>query len=118
MCFIFVVSFAVVGSNAGDDRDEADVGTAKAQIKSFQKAIEAYKGNKGRLPEELNDLVDAQNGAHFLAGTMIPKDPWDNEYLYTTRESKYTIISYGADGEPGGDKYDSDISSDDLGERN
>jgi general secretion pathway protein G len=45
---------------------------------------------------------------------QIPKDPWDNPYQYTVDGSKYTIVSLGADGSPGGTDVNADISSDNL----
>ena len=45
----------------------------------------------------------------------MPTDPWGNAYVYTKHDSrKYTILSYGADGTPGGDDINADISSDDF----
>ncbi len=40
--------------------------------------------------------------------------PWGNPYLYAVDGSEYLIVSYGADGRPGGSEEDSDISSDNL----
>jgi type II secretory pathway pseudopilin PulG len=42
------------------------------------------------------------------------KDPWGNEYIYKSHgpdEIPYEIISYGADGKPGGTGYNEDIYS-------
>jgi len=41
----------------------------------------------------------------------IPLDPWQNEYVYRSpgEHGDYDIISYGADGRPGGEGEDADI---------
>ncbi len=42
-------------------------------------------------------------------------DPWGNDIMYERNSSvSFTLLSYGADGEPGGDGLDADISSEDL----
>ncbi len=49
----------------------------------------------------------------YLAKERIPKDPWGREYLYLSPgvHDDYDIISYGADGAPGGDGKNRDINS-------
>ena len=50
-----------------------------------------------------------------LKGELGPivKDPWGNEYKYTSPGAKmpYDIVSYGADGKEGGDGPNKDITS-------
>jgi general secretion pathway protein G len=48
------------------------------------------------------------------AGSL--EDPWGNPYVYLNpgRNNKAEVISYGADGSPGGEGEDADISSEDL----
>ena len=43
----------------------------------------------------------------------MPKDPWDNEFVYLSPgvNGEYDLISYGADGVPGGETKDMDINS-------
>ena len=53
------------------------------------------------------------NGPYWKKGTL-PKDPWQNEYKYTSPGSSgapYEIISLGADGRDGGEGSNADISS-------
>ena len=40
----------------------------------------------------------------------IPTDRWGNEYQYTSDGKSFTILSYGADGKPGGTGFATDIS--------
>jgi general secretion pathway protein G len=44
-------------------------------------------------------------------------DPWKRQYIYLApgmTGKPYELISYGADGEPGGDRYNTDISCWDM----
>jgi type II secretory pathway pseudopilin PulG len=49
----------------------------------------------------------------YLEKGKVPKDPWGREYLYLSPgvHGDYDIISYGADGAPGGQGDDQDINS-------
>ena len=52
------------------------------------------------------------NGPYWKNGA-IPKDPWGNEYKYTSPGAKaaYDIVSYGADGKEGGDGPNKDVTN-------
>ena len=42
----------------------------------------------------------------------VPRDPWGNAYQYSPRASgthAFSLYSFGADGQPGGDGNDADI---------
>jgi len=49
----------------------------------------------------------------YLEKGRVPKDPWGNEFVYLSpgAQGDYDIISYGADGVPGGEEFDKDINS-------
>jgi general secretion pathway protein G len=112
---IIAILATIVGYNVIGAVDDGNVAAAKAQIKNFETALIAYKLKYKRFPERLEDLVNNQGGINFLNSKTLPKDPWDREYMYTLQgSSKYTIVSYGGDGAPGGSDYDADITSDDL----
>lgn len=103
-----IVGFKVLGSV-----DEGNIAAAQAQIKQFENAIVAYKIKFKKLPTRLEELSSPPSGEGFM--TSIPTDPWGNPYQYTTEgSSKYKIVSYGADGSPGGTDVDADISSDSM----
>jgi hypothetical protein len=40
-----------------------------------------------------------------------PVDPWGSTYLYRFDNLQPEVVSYGADGKPGGEFFDMDISS-------
>lgn len=91
--------------------------SAKGQL---DMALFRFKTQFGRLPsteEGLKALVEAPPGVDenypsggFLNNKASLLDPWQNPYAYElTGSSKYKIISYGADGDIGGEGEDADI---------
>ena len=45
----------------------------------------------------------------------VPLDPWNRAYAYVLNgDSVPEILSYGADGKPGGELFDADISTSNL----
>ena len=98
---------------------------AKSGIGTVVAAIETYGLERGEIPsmeQGLRVLTQRPSGraeAYLKPDQII--DPWGNEYAYITpgAESRYEVISYGADGRPGGEagSEDADISSERLGGR-
>lgn len=107
----------IVGVNVLNALSDSDVAAAKAQIRNFKTALMGYKIAFKTFPstaEGLDALINNSKSKAFLDAKEVPLDPWGNPYVYTAEGGKYTIISYGADGVPGGTGSDADISSDDL----
>jgi len=105
--------------------DEAKQVKARVQIESLETAIKLYKLDSGIYPtteQGLQALVEQpQTGTlpkkwrkgGYLEKGKVPKDPWGNEFVYLSpgAQGDYDIISYGADGVPGGEEFDKDINS-------
>ncbi len=123
---IITILAGVVGVQLADAPHEARVAAAQAQISNFKLALNRYRMDHGRLPTPAQGLqalverpridpVPAQYPEHgYLESRTIPKDPWGNPYIYLVpgRDgTPFQIISYGADGEPGGEGRDADITS-------
>lgn len=100
----------------------AKTDTAKQQISLFEGVLDGYKLDNSRYPttqEGLDALVKAPAGISswkgpYLKKNVVPKDPWSNEYKYTSPGEEgrpYDILSYGADGKPGGDGENKDVNS-------
>ncbi|MFN0206078.1 MAG: type II secretion system major pseudopilin GspG [Planctomycetota bacterium] len=91
-------------------------------LRTLQQAIEMYKYQNGsRLPDGLERLIDKDdNGIAYLKNlTSVPRDPWDNEYVYQPSSNGMTfqLLSYGQDGAPGGEGEAADISLEILNEK-
>jgi general secretion pathway protein G len=100
---------------------QAKITTARAQIAAFQTALAAYKLDTGTFPatdQGLQALRVAPTGVNNWNGPYLPKDipldPWGRPYVYKfpgDHGDEPDIISYGADGQPGGDGENADIES-------
>jgi general secretion pathway protein G len=94
--------------------------TAKAQIELLGAALDEFRLDNGRYPTTEQGLSslrekpeDLENWAGPYMPKAIPKDPWGHEYVYTApgEHYDYDLVSYGRDGEPGGEDEDADIVS-------
>lgn len=94
---------------------------AKAQIESFDKALDQYRIDTGHYPTAAQGLAALNarpanepmwHGAYLKKG--IPRDPWGNDYIYKIpgeEEREFEMTSYGADGKQGGTGEDADITN-------
>lgn len=100
---------------------DARSGTAKAQIKNIESALELYYLDTGTYPNAqigLTALVtppaDDLNwkGPYMKQETGLV-DPWKKPYIYSNpgKTAVYEVMSFGRDGQPGGIGEDADIIS-------
>jgi general secretion pathway protein G len=94
---------------------------AKAQIESFDKALDQYRIDTGHYPPTTAGLfalfVQPANepqwrGAYLKKG--VPSDPWGRAYEYKSPGSdgrEFEITSFGGNGVQGGSGEDADITS-------
>ena len=102
---------------------------AKAQIQVLSSAATTYRMAHGRYPTQqqgLEALVQKPSqepipenypDGGYLSGRVVPPDPWKRPYVYLIpgrQNEPFEILSYGADGEPGGSGADADVSSSDA----
>ena len=117
---IIAMLAAVVGFNVLNALEDAEITAAKAEISAFKSALINYRVVFKKFPtneEGLQALIENDKDRKFLDRNKVPLDPWDNPYVYKIEGSRdFTIVSYGADGVPGGSGLDADISSADLSE--
>lgn len=96
---------------------------AAVDIKNLEEALNLYKLDNGFFPsteQGLQALVTKPDTgripANFHDGgylKKVPVDPWGNDYVYLCPglHGDVDIISYGADGEPGGKGDNADVDS-------
>jgi general secretion pathway protein G len=98
--------------------EKAKQNTAQAQIAYFESALDTYRLDVGKFPtieEGLRALRVKPDGVEKWEGPYLPKeiplDPWGHPYVYQYPgdHGYYDIISYGADGTPGGEEENTDI---------
>lgn len=108
--------------NVAPTLGDAKVKKVKGDISVLEQALEMYRLDMFDYPEEsagLNALATMPSGAdeaRYRKGGYIkrlPNDPWGNPYVYTYpgENGVFDIVSYGADGEPGGEDQAADIVS-------
>jgi general secretion pathway protein G len=105
--------------------EEARRMKAKIQIESIETALKLYRLDNGEYPsteQGLEALVEpptvgqlpkAWRKGGYLEKGKVPKDPWENDYIYLCPglHDDFDLMSYGADGEPGGEDNNADINS-------
>ncbi|MGH0034839.1 MAG: type II secretion system major pseudopilin GspG [Myxococcota bacterium] len=123
----------IVGYNVFAQVDKARVNTARATMSQLETALELYRMDNSRYPttdQGLDALVSKPSGTpeprNYPSGGYLKKkgallDPWGNPYQYESPGSRnasdYDLWSMGADGSPGGDGVDADVTNwDDEGE--
>ncbi len=94
---------------------DAKVKTAHIQIESFKNALDLFYLDEGRYPTTSEGLAalairpsdddsSSWNGP-YLKGGAVPRDPWNNPYLYRAPGDNgraYEIVSAGAHSGDGG----------------
>src|SRR5262249_33750380 len=123
-----IVSYGADGRTwgSGDNADlwnhdkwrEAKRAETKKILEDVTKAVNQFKADNDRYPEKLYDLVNRpgyplkkewpKDG--YLK--LIPKDAYDNFLAYTYPSqagADFDLISYGADGAPGGEGENEDL---------
>jgi len=100
---------------------KSEVSVAKAQIDALGKALDQYRLDTGHYPAtELGLVALVQRPANepkwdgpYLRKD-VPLDPWGKAYVYKVPGEKggdFDLVSYGKDGQPGGNGENADISN-------
>jgi general secretion pathway protein G len=118
---IIALFAALVAPSMFQQGDKARVVAARVQINNFEQALTQYKLSTGMFPtteQGLEALRTKPANLNQWEGPYlkkeIPKDPWGHDYLYKypgEHGDEPDIISYGLDGQPGGDGLNTDIVS-------
>jgi general secretion pathway protein G len=111
---------ALVAPRFVRQEEKAKVKAARAQIELLGTALETFRLDTGRYPttqEGLEALRRQPGGLEKWDGPYlkkdVPLDPWGRPYVYRSpgEHGPYDLLSYGADGAPGGEGDNRDITS-------
>jgi len=106
-----------------DRPEQARRTKATADIRSLEEALGLFKLDNGFYPsteQGLQALVSIPTvgriPSKYAEGgylRKVPADPWETPYVYLMpgMHGDYDIISYGADGVPGGEGKNGDVQS-------
>jgi general secretion pathway protein G len=122
---VIAILAALVGPSVFRHLGRAKDAAARSQMEMLGAALDAYRLDNGRYPtsaqglEALNVEPTTEPRPRNWQGPYlrkaVPLDPWGNSYSFTSpgeyNPTGYDLISYGADGEPGGEGEDADIRS-------
>ncbi|RFA31429.1 type II secretion system protein GspG [Alkalilimnicola ehrlichii] len=128
---VVVVILAILGtfavSNIFDRPDQARLTKAQHDIRTLESALEMYRMDNFVYPSSdqgLQALVERPTSSpeprNWRSGgymRQLPQDPWGNAYVYLGPDDtggRPVILSYGADGQPGGDGVNAEIRNTNL----
>lgn len=103
--------------------DDARISAARQDIATVMQALKLYRLDNHRYPsteQGLTALIAKPQSGPPANGwkqggylERLPKDPWGTTYQYLAPgiHGEIDVLSYGADGQPGGAGNDADIGS-------
>ena len=118
---IIGVLAALIVPNVLDRADDARVAAARTDVNNLVQALKLYKLDNQRYPSAEQGLAALlvkpvvaplpQNWKPYL--DKLPNDPWGNSYQYLNPglKGEIDVLSFGADGRPGGDGKNADVGS-------
>jgi general secretion pathway protein G len=110
----------LVGPRYFDQLGKSNTKIARAQIDALEKALDQYRLDVGSYPTTEQGLqalyVKPSNVERWQGPYLkkpVPPDPWGRPYAYKSpgEHGEYDLISYGADGKPGGSGEAGDVTS-------
>jgi len=118
---IIGVLAALIVPNVLDRADDARVTAARTDVNNLMQALKLYKLDNQRYPtteQGLQALVAKPTTGPVPPNwkpyvEKLPQDPWRNPYQYLNPgvKGEIDVMSFGADGQPGGEGKNADIGS-------
>ncbi|RMH40571.1 MAG: type II secretion system protein GspG [Gammaproteobacteria bacterium] len=120
---IIAVMVAIVAPQFLGEAEKARITRVKADIQQIESALDRFQLDNGFYPTMEQGLealvrkpdIEPEPKNYPPGGYLkrLPKDPWDNEYVYVYpgEHGVYDIYSLGADGEEGGEGVNADIGN-------
>ena len=118
---IIGVLAALIVPNVLDRADDARVTAARTDVNNLMQALKLYKLDNQRYPtgeQGLQSLITKPstmptppNWKPYLE--KLPNDPWGRPYQYLNPgvKGEIDVMSFGADGQPGGEGKNADVGS-------
>ncbi|MBP6852847.1 MAG: type II secretion system major pseudopilin GspG [Rhodoferax sp.] len=118
---IIGVLAALIVPNVLERADDARTMAAKTDVNNLVQALKLYKLDNQRYPSAEQGLLALvakptvnpvpPNWKPYL--DKLPNDPWNNPYQYLNPgvNGEIDVLSFGADGQAGGDGKDADVGS-------
>ncbi len=115
-----------VGGTVINKFNRAKVDSTKIQIKNLGVVLDDFRRECGFYPttdQGLDALIHKPTTGRecksydpegYMKNKAVPKDSWNNDFMYESDGNKYVIKSLGADGKEAGEDLDKDLSSEDT----
>jgi general secretion pathway protein G len=118
---IIGVLAALIVPNVLDRADDARATAAKTDVNNLMQALKLYRLDNQRYPtaaQGLQALLTKPTTVPVPANwkpylEKLPNDPWGNNYQYLNPgiKGEIDVLSFGADGQAGGEGKNADIGS-------
>lgn len=121
---VIAILATLVAPNIFQHVGAAKSATAKSQIEMLGTALDAYRLDNGHYPTtqqgldalwQMPTIDPPTNWRGPYLRKPVPLDPWGAAYIYLSpgqvNPTGYDLLTYGADGKPGGTGEDADITS-------
>lgn len=122
---IMAIMAALIVPRVVGRTDDARIAAARQDIATLMNALKLYRLDSGRYPtseQGLRALVERPTvdpipsnwkAGGYLDSSTVRKDPWGNDYAYLNPglHGEIDVMSFGRDGQPGGEGPDADIGS-------
>lgn len=130
---IMLILAGTVGVAVWNWVPKARIARANSDVEALKSAIALYRADNFAIPTQrqgLEALIVKPTTAPvpknwreggYLDSLALPVDPWGNPYIYLapgSHKEPFEILSYGADGAPGGEGEAADISSSGISSAN
>jgi general secretion pathway protein G len=118
---IIGVLAALIVPNVLDRADDARATAAKTDVNNIMQALKLYRLDNQRYPsaeQGLQALVTKPTGGAIPPNwkpylEKLPNDPWNQPYQYLNPgvKGEIDVMSFGADGQTGGEGKNADVGS-------
>ena len=121
---VIAILATLVAPNVFQHVGAAKDATAKSQIEMLGAGLDSYRLHNGAYPtteqglDALWEVPPTDPPANWRGPYLrkkVPLDPWGNPYVYVSpgeiNPNGYDLVSLGADGKPGGEGENADITS-------
>jgi general secretion pathway protein G len=117
---ILAILAALIVPRVVNRTGDAKRAKAASDVATLTSLLQQYRVDNDKYPTTEQGLAalrvqpsDAPNWRGPYTSKDIPTDPWGNEYVYEAPGSNgdFDLLSYGADGAPGGEGDAADITN-------
>ena len=110
LLILFFLPIKLPGGKEKQAADQVRAQKAELDLRSLSLLIDMFHTDHQRYPTGFDELTTEINGRTYLDD--LPLDPFtESPYRWETVDGRPSLVSYGADGTPGGEGVDADLRS-------